>query len=183
MRHKLIILDGPFGITNYFFFHSTITMKKASILVCAMLGLNIWSVSGQPHCVGGMCQDQNDKRAENHILKRPYAFRKQHRSQQVQEIPILKQWIYPKHRTRHNLGKLRYPIRIRISRGALKNHLKYRTAKLHDSKKLTQRKKLKGFIHRKKERLRRNMDSAYRLVVFGFKRTFISGRILLRLTV
>ena len=141
-------------------------MTKATMVLSLLLGINIWSVLGQSICNRkGACYNQMDKRDENQILKPLSVFRKFNEQRQHNELPILKQLIYPKNAIRHNHGRITYPVRVRISRSGLKKHLKSQKMKMSYRHKETPTRKFKHFknsFRHKKERLRRNMSYNYR---------------------
>ena len=141
-------------------------MTKATMVLGLLLGINIWSVLGQSMSNRkGACYNQMDKRDENQILKPLSVYRKFNVQRQYNEVPILKQLIYPKNAIRHNLGRITYPVRVRISRSGLKKHLKSQNMKMSYRHKETSRKKFRPFrnsFRHKKERLRRNMSYNYR---------------------
>lgn len=141
-------------------------MTKATMAVSLLLGINIWSVLGQSICSRkGTCHNQMDKRDENQILKPLSVFRKFNEQRQYNEVPILKQLIYPKNAIRHNHGRITYPVRLRISRSGLKKHLASQKMKMSYRHKETSRRKFQHFknsFRHKKERLRRNMSYNYR---------------------
>ena len=140
--------------------------KATTILVWAILGLNICSFFGRTFCSSKeQCQVQIDKSAENQILKPFSVFKKHHKSKQYINIPIPKKLVFPRNTNTHKIGRFMYPVRVRISRSQLKKHLKSRQAKIHHHHKIPVRRKIKHIkhvSHHHKERLRRNMYYMYR---------------------
>ena len=141
-------------------------MAKVILMVWAILGFNIWSVFGRNFCGSkGQCLGQIDKRAVNLVLNPSSVFKKHHESKQYRNIAIPKGLVYPRNTIIDKIGRLIYPVRVRVSRSQFKKHLKSRKRKVFNQSKIPKRRKPKhfrDFSRNKNERFRRIMDYTFR---------------------